>query len=104
EKRRVAWNVVALLERLAPELRALESFRQKILAKRSRGYTVLLMVGLACALAGAAGFAAAPPFGALFGVVPFCVVGLVVHSRYFGSDRAVYESEYKTRIIGGLTR
>jgi hypothetical protein len=97
------WSVPALVEKLAPDLRVLESFRQKILIKRRKGYQVLLLAGLLCLAVGGAGLVLAPPF-VLVGVIPFLVTAIVVKSKYFGKDRAGYENEYKKRVIGGITR
>ena len=99
---RLSWSVPALMDQLAPDLRALESFREEILVKRKKGYSVLLMASLLCAAAGMGGLVALPPAGVLFGIIPFLISAFVVHSKYFGSDRAVYESEFKKRIIGGM--
>lgn len=97
------WSVPALIDKLAPDLQALESFRQKILLKRKQGYQVLLIAGLICLIVGGVGLLIAPPL-VLVGILPFVITALVVNSKYFGSDRAVYESEYKKRVIGGMTR
>ncbi len=97
------WSVSSLAEKLAPDLRALENFRQKILIKRRNGYQVLFLAALICAGVALPGVVLLPPLGVLFGVIPFLIAAIVVNSKFFGSGRVVYEAEYKKRVIGGIT-
>lgn len=98
------WDVAHLLQALEPEIRALESFRLKILAKRKEGVSAYLLTTGVCVPLALLGMAMAPPFGLILGVLPFLIAAIVIHSKYFGSGKAAYKGEYKVRVIGGLTR
>ena len=45
---RLPWSVPALVDGMAPDLRALEDFRVQVVAKRKQGYFIFAMCGLIC--------------------------------------------------------
>lgn len=93
-----------MIDRLAPDLRVLEEFRQEIQRKRKKGYQAISLCVLACGAVGLLGLRVLPPFGVLFGIIPFLIACFIIHAKFFGHDRATYEREYKSRVIGGMTR
>lgn len=92
------------MQALDPEIRALEDFRRKVLAKRKQGFVASLLTIAICAPFTVLGLVLLPPFGMIFGILPGLIAGLIIHSKYFGRDKDTYVGEYKFRIIGGLTR
>jgi hypothetical protein len=97
------WSAEDLAAALSPDLEALEAYRQDLLAQRRKGWAVLGISFLISALTGLAA-AAIEPLAGLVGVLGFAISAAVIHHKYFGSHTAVYEYEYKRRIIGGMTR
>lgn len=97
------WDEAVLAGKLKGELRSLERFRQEVLAKRRKGWSMLLTALLISVLGGLA-FAALEPVFGLAGVLGFVVAAAVINHKFFGSGAATYRLEYKKRIIGGMTR
>ncbi len=92
-----------MTQALSGDLKALEDYRQEVLAKRRKGWGVLGIAFLICALVGLVA-ASIEPIAGLAGVVGFVIAAVVVHNKYFGSGTAIYKHEYKSRIIGGMTK
>lgn len=92
-----------LAQSLSGDIQALENYRQDLLAQRRKGWGVLGVAFLICALLGLLA-AMIEPMACLVGVLGFAITAIVVHCKYFGSRPAVYQYEYKKRIIGGMTK
>ena len=74
---RLPWSVPVLAKHLDSELQVLEKLRVGILAKRSKGTSVLVTAGLICLAVGVLGMALLPPVGVAFGIIPFVILQLI---------------------------
>lgn len=97
------WDEDYLAEQMSDVFGDLEAFRVEVLAKRSKGWGLIGISFLICAVLGLILAAIAPP-AAIVAAVGFVVAAAVIHHKFFGSLAATYRSRYKHEVIAGMVK